>query len=267
MTDGMGRRTFIASSLAVVGASAIGASAQEAASPPRRQVYVLQVYELANAGSVEKIDAYCQNALIPALKRAKAGPVGVLIETSKDAAPPTYYVLIPLESIEDAAALPRTLDADSEYAKAGEAFLKAPPKEPVYTNLETRLMLSADFMPKLQVPENKPTRLFELRRYRSPSEPAFRKKLEMFGPAGEAGIFRRVGLNAVFFGEMLAGPDMPNITYMLGYADENAKKAGWKAFGSDPEWKKLSTTPGYTNAEIIANIKSIMLKPAPYSEI
>ena len=128
-------------------------------------------------------------------------------------------------------------------------------------------MLAADFIPKLEVPEKKEGRIFELRRYRSPSEPAFRKKLEMFGKGGELAIFRRSGMAPVFFGEMLFGPDMPNITYMLTFADEKARQAGWRTFVQDPQWKKLSKTPGYTDPEIIANIKNWILKPTAYSQI
>ena len=143
-------------------------------------------------------------------------------------------MLVPLASIDAVAALPRKLDADAEYAKAGEAFLKASPKEPGYINLEVRIMLAADFMPKLELPEKKDTRVFELRRYRNPSEPAFRKKLEMFGKGGELAIFRRVGLHPVFYGEMLAGPDMPNITYMLTYPEAAAKGGGMESLRRRP---------------------------------
>jgi hypothetical protein len=285
MNAGMDRRTFITSSLAVVGASAMAQAAEETPAPDKRETYALYIYQFKDADSVKRADEYFQNALIPALRRAGSGPVGVLVEIVKgDAhstgstgstgspqggaeAPVNYFVLVPLASFDAVAALPRTLDADAEYLKAGEPFLKASPKEPGYSNLEVRVMLAADFMPKLEVPEKKDTRVFELRRYRNPSEPAFRKKLEMFGKGGELALFRRVGLNPVFYGEMLAGPDMPNITYMLTFPEMAAKGAAWKAFGGDPEWHKLSTTPGYTDPEIIANIKSIMLKPTAYSQI
>jgi hypothetical protein len=41
----------------------------------------------------------------------------------------------------------------------------------------------------------------------------------------------------------------------------------WSAFGSDPEWKKLSTTPGYGDAEIVSNISNLFLRPTSYSQI
>lgn len=41
----------------------------------------------------------------------------------------------------------------------------------------------------------------------------------------------------------------------------------WGQFGGHPDWKKLSTTPGYTNAEILTNITSVFLRPTGYSQV
>jgi hypothetical protein len=230
-----------------------------------REMYALKIYQLSPGEMMKKADEYFEHALIPALRRAGTGPVGVFVEASK-ADSPAIYVLIPHAGVATFGTVARALATDAEYRKAGAAFLAAPPKDPAYLNLESRLMLSAMFMPALEVPEKKETRVFELRRYRSPSEAAFRKKLEMFATS-ELAIFRRVGLNPVFFGEMIYGPDMYNITYMLTYPEPAARGKAWGAFGKDPEWQKLKVTPGYTDAEIIANIKSLTLTPAAYSQI
>jgi hypothetical protein len=263
------RRNFLAGSLAAT--AALGASAMKgfgAAAAPggQREVYEMRIYQIKPGDMMKRADDYFQNALVPALRRAGAGPVGVLVESSKPETP-AVYVLIPHPAMESVATLPGKLLADADYQKAAAAFLSAPPKDPAYTNLEVRLMLAADFIPKLEVPEKKDTRQFELRRYRSPSEPAFRKKLEMFGKLGELAIFRKVGLAPVFFGEMIMGPDMPNITYMLTYPDAAARKTGWAAFSKDPGWQKLRAMPGYTDPEIIANIQSLTLMPTTYSQI
>lgn len=271
MDERIARRGFLAGSLAAAGALGISAmkgfAADEPVSPAKREFYELRLYSVKQGAMQKRADEYFQSALIPALHRAGAGTVGVLVDSAK-AQTPTYYVLIVHPGMESVATLPFKLQEDGDYQKAGEAFLKAAPKDPGYTNLETRLMLAADFIPKLEVPEKKETRIFELRRYRSPSEPAFRKKLEMFSPkGGELAIFRRSGMAPVFFGEMMSGPDMPNITYMLTFPDAAARTQGWGTFVKDPEWKKLSKTPGYTDPEIIADIKNWILKPTAYSEI
>jgi hypothetical protein len=271
MSSSLPRREFLARSLVSGAAGAVGVSTipslANAASPAvgQREVYELWLYELTAGEMVKKADDYFQRALVPALRRAGVGPVGVFLESSKADAP-VMYVLIPHAGMESVAALSTMLQNDAEYQKAGAAFFSAPPKEPAYVNHEARLMVAAGFMPVLEAPEKRETRMFELRRYRSPSEAAFRKKLEMFGTR-ELTIFRRVGLNPVFFGEMLFGPDMFNITYMLTYPDAAARGKAWGEFGKDPDWQKLRVTPGFTDAEIIANIKSLTLKPTPYSQI
>jgi hypothetical protein len=46
-----------------------------------------------------------------------------------------------------------------------------------------------------------------------------------------------------------------------------AREKNWRTFVSDPEWKKLSTTPGYTDPEIVCNISNLFLRPTAYSQI
>ena len=54
---------------------------------------------------------------------------------------------------------------------------------------------------------------------------------------------------------------------MLVYEDMAAHDKQWSAFGADPEWKKLSTTPGFTDPEIVSNISNSYLRPTAYSQI
>jgi hypothetical protein len=54
---------------------------------------------------------------------------------------------------------------------------------------------------------------------------------------------------------------------MLVYEDMAAHDKHWGAFGADPEWKKLSSTPGYTDPEIVSNISNLYLRPTAYSQI
>ena len=135
--------------------------------------------------------------------------------------------------------------------------------------VESFLLAAFAGMPKLELPpgtaENKP-RIFELRTYESHSKKANRTKIEMFNSA-EIAIFRRTGLRPVFFGETMVGAGMPSLTYMLAFADMEERTRSWAAFVADPEWKKLSSTPGYTDPEIVSSITNVILSPAPYSQI
>ena len=159
--------------------------------------------------------------------------------------------------------------ADPDYQKSGAEFIDAPATNPSYIRVESSLMVAFAGMPKLEVPalgDANKSRIFELRTYESHSKKANQKKIEMF-EHGEIDIFRRNGLRPVFFGETLIGTRMPNLTYMLVYENQEAHDTHWASFGADPDWKKLRTTPGYTDAEIVCNISNVFLRPAPYSQI
>ncbi|MEI9896604.1 MAG: NIPSNAP family protein [Chthoniobacter sp.] len=63
----------------------------------------------------------------------------------------------------------------------------------------------------------------------------------------EMPIFQRVGLTPVFFGQTLVGASLPNLTYMLVFPDDAARKAAWGRFGADDDWKKLKAMPEYAD--------------------
>ena len=117
-----------------------------------------------------------------------------------------------------------------------------------------------------QPPTTSRPRLLNLRIYESHNERAGRKKVEMFNK-GELDIFRRVGLTPVFFGEAVAGPLMPNLTYLLVFPDEAGRKSAWEKFRADAAWLKLKAIPEYADKEIVSKITNVLLVPANYSEI
>jgi hypothetical protein len=274
----MHRREFVAAALAAGGGMLAGRAATEAAQagagaapePRAGEYYELRRYSLRRGPHQQIVDDYLRAAAVPAMQRAGTGPVGVFSVMIGEESP-AFYVLIPYPTLDVFASLAAKLAADAEYQKAGAAYLNAPATDPAIVRMESSLMRSFDGMPKLDLPfgggENgRKSRIFELRTYESHSEKAAQKKIEMFN-TGEIAIFRRAGLQPVFFGETLSGPKMPNLTYMLVYENMAARDKQWSAFGSDPEWKKLSTTAGYTDPEIVSNISNMYLRPAAYSQI
>jgi len=169
-------------------------------------------------------------------------------------------------SPDQAATLSERLAADPEHQKAGADYLAAPASDPVYDRIEISLHGAIAVLPKLEKPDTTKPRLLNLRIYESHNERAARKKIEMFNEH-ELPIFRRVGLNPVFFGETLIGSKMPNLTYMLVFPDDAERKAAWGRFGADDGWKKLKAVPEYADKEIVSHITNKILTPAPYSGI
>jgi hypothetical protein len=269
MHDAPNRRDFISTSIAAgVAASAITsfAEAQSQDGGGAREYYELRKYALRRGPMGQRIDGYMRDALIPAMQRAGVGPVGVF-NVLVGPGNPTLYVLMVHRSAESVLGLGPKLAKDEEYHAVGGDFQKLPATDPPYVNLERSLMVAEPFMSRLEEPP-RGNRILELRIYRSHNRAANRKKAEMFSPVGgELNIFRRVGLTPVFFADAIFGEELPNLTYMLTYPDLATREKNWATFVNDPEWKKLSATPGYTDPEIVASITNALLRPAAYSQI
>jgi hypothetical protein len=152
------------------------------------------------------------------------------------------------------------------YSSLAEAE-HAPEFDFDYVRYERTILRAFAGHPRLEAPpESKAGHIFELRTYESDNAATLKKKIEMFN-SGEAGIFQRLGMNPVFFGEALVGSKLPHLSYMLAYEDLAARDRLWKAFGADPEWQKLRATPGLSDADIVSNIGNVILRPASISDI
>jgi hypothetical protein len=243
----------------------VAATEEAGAQEAKQEFYELRMMRL-RMGPMQKLaDDYFRDAYIPAMKRIGIGPIGVFdIGIGPDS--PAKYILIPHKSMDSIAMAAARLAVDDEYHRAGAEFQNRPATSPAYIRMESSVMISFAGMAKLAVPDTTKPRLFELRTYESHSKRANRKKIEMFN-TGEIAIFKKNGLNPVFFGELLVGPRHPNLTYMLVYDDMAAHDKAWGAFINDPDWKALSGKPEYANSEILTNISNVFLRPTPYSQI
>jgi hypothetical protein len=268
----MKRREFLASSVSVAGLGTIlaGANArgEDAATLTGREFYELRLYQLRRGPQTELFDRFYRDAAIPAYNRAGVDRVGVFTLAIGPGSP-MMYVLLTHKSLDSIAAANDLLADDAEYQKAGADFINAPSTSPAFVRVESSVMRAFSGMPISNVPPtttSKTARLFELRTYESHSKKANRKKIEMFNTA-EIAIFHRHGLNPIFFGETLAGAHMPNLTYLLAFDSQEAHDKAWSAFGADPDWQKLRTTPGYTDVETVCNISNYFLRSTAYSQI
>ena len=109
------------------------------------------------------------------------------------------------------------------------------------------------------------SRIFELRVYESHSLKAAKKKIAMFNEGDEIAIFRKTGLQPVFFGETLFGPAMPNLTYMLVFDSMETRNKHWDQFRTDPDWLTLREVPIYKDT--VSNITDIILQPTSFSQV
>lgn len=269
----MKRRDWLTSSLAASALAALpamdsGAQVQAISPSAARDFYVLKRYQLRNGPQQRLVNDFLSKAAVPALNRAGVTPVGVF-HGMAGPENPAVYVLTPYSSPDAILKATARLAHDEAYASQAANYLDAPSSAPAYDRFETFLLEAFATTPRIEIPPaaraNEP-RIFELRTYENPSENANRTKIKMFNTA-EIAIFRRTGLRHVFFGRTLIGSRMPSITYMLTFKDMDERQRNWSVFGRDAEWKKLSSTPGYTDAEIVSNITNVFLSPAACSQI
>ena len=232
------------------------------------EYYEVRCYEVRNGRQAQRLQRFLQQAAIPAWNRAGLKPVGAFAALLGSEAP-HVHVLLRYASLPVLLAARAALEADRQYAAAGCEFLEAAPEDPGFIRIQSSLLRSTIVVPTIEAPRDAAAaqpRIFELRRYECPSEHALAKKLEMFAN-GEMAIFRRCGLQPIFFGETLVGPGLPSLVYMLTFDSLAALEQRWAAFRADPEWQRLWTTPGYTDAEIVSNTQAIVLRPLPGSQI
>ena len=257
----MERRAFIQKSALATGALAAGFSSAEAKpAPANKEIYELRVYEMRWGQGA--LDSFLSKALIPALNRQGVKNVGVFSETGKSE-PVKIYVLIPYASFEQYGKVTVALSSDKDFQQASAEYNKIPQEQAVYSRYEASLLLAFDNLPKMIVPKNE-KRIFELRVYEGYSEDAVRRKVKMFNEE-EFKIFDKVKLNSVFFGEMLAGKNLPCLVYMLTFKDMAERDQNWKAFGQDPDWQKVSKLPEYENT--VSKIYKTFLEPLSYSQV
>ena len=259
----MKRREFLtAASLAgIASMSSLAAAAED--NDGKQEYFEWRKYRLHVGSKKRLLGDFLRKVGIPAMNRIGIGPVGVF-NAMYGPNSPTLYVLLVHKSLDSVVSSASLLMADKKYRNAGADFINAPLSEPTYVRMESSLMVAFKYMPKLEVPE-KGRQIFELRTYESHSIKAARKKIEMFNEGGEIAIFKKTGLQPVFFGETLIGPQMPNLTYMLAFKNMADRDKKWGIFSGDPGWKKLRADTAYKDT--VSNITDIILRPASYSQI
>jgi hypothetical protein len=266
----MERRAFLAASAAAAvtpkDGLAAGATAPAGAAA-RPQVLELRRYRLRNGALAAGFAAYAKDALVPALGRAGLGPIGAWnVALGPDS--PTVHLLVPHPDAESVVTLGARLEADAEYRKAAAASLALPPVDPPYLLCDSSLHAAVATLPAVEKPAGAAAgkdRVFELRTYASATEAASLRKIEMFEGGGEIALFRRVGLQPVFFGRDLAGVGLPSLTYMVVFADAAARESAWADFREHPEWVKMRDLPRY--ADTVSRIDSTLLRPTDYSQL
>ncbi len=235
---------------------------------PKREFYQLTVYHYSTEAQGKVIEQYLEAALLPALHRAGISNIGVFKAIANDTAvDKLLYVFVPVRNLEMITTIDLKLKKDAAFSKAGEEYINAVYTKSPYNRKEVILLQAFSLAPEMQLPNltaAKKDRVYELRSYESATEKIFQNKVHMFNEGDEIGLFKKLNFNAVFYSEVIAGSKMPNLMYLTSFENKADRDEHWKAFGSDPYWKKLSGMPEYKNN--VSHIDITFLRPAEYSD-
>jgi hypothetical protein len=274
------RRSFLNASLVTSAATVLVRTSLGAAEEPPtagRDYYELRSYRLKPGASPALLHSYLEKALLPALDRCGVKPVGVFteIEIDRKAATSTpkpdspVWVLMPHASLDSFVKVSTQINTDPAVRKAGADYLDVPKATPAFERIDSWLYLAFTGMPRLAVPafsaSRVATRVFEMRDYESHSELKALNKIAMFN-AGEIDLMKELGMSPVFYGQGLAGPNLPHLRYVTSAPDLATHFANWQKFGPNPVWEKLKNDPQYADNTSKTG-PSIFLAPTAYSAI
>lgn len=259
----MDRRNFLGASAAGLAAGA--ASAAESAS---NQYFELREYKLrySHARQPQRLREFFEKEHLPMTKRVGAAAAGYF-DVYLGEESPRVFSLVVHDSL---ARMQETIEAqraDKAWVKAAAEFDAEP--RPAFDRVESRLLRAFDGMPKIEIPEikaDKPPRFFDLRTYQAETFSDVAEKINMFNTE-EIAIFRKTGVNPVFFGETIVGSKMPNLTYLVWYDDVAARSKAWEAFLAHPDWIRIRSKPGWGNEDIVSDVGNTHLRPLPFSPI
>lgn len=234
----------------------------------QRMFYELKLYHFTTLAQETMLDNYLAKAYIPALHRAGISHIGAFKPISNDtAAGKRLYVLIPFTSLDQKLTVAGRLQKDMAYINEAKPYSDAPFDNPPYRRMESILLQAFRLAPVLTLPRltgEKSQRVFELRSYESPTEKINLNKVQMFNEGGEIPLFQRLGFNAIFYGEVIAGSQMPNLMYMTSFENIADREAHWQTFRADAEWKALSGKTEYKNN--VSKNEQILTHPTSYSD-
>jgi len=233
----------------------------------KQQYFEWITYHLPLGNRQGYVAEYYRDVAIPALNKAGIKNIGVF-NVRHGINNPTLHVVIPHPTLESVVTLWDKLLDDTDFVKAGARYLSPQADEVAYVSMEKTILRALTHLPEIQIPtqkkENK-SRIFQVRVYEAHNLTANIRKIHMFNEGGEIEIFKKTGLQPIFFGETIAGNMMPNLIYMLSFDNFEDLTKSWDTFRPHPEWIKLRDDPYY--AGITLRIEDWIWTPTAFSQI
>lgn len=229
--------------------------------PSFGDVFEMRTYT-TNEGKLDALNARFRDHTVALFAKHGMESIGYWVPTDEARSKNTLIYVIKHKSREAAAASWKAFIADPDWKKAAAASEKD--GKILAKRPESVFMKPTDYSPTWKQGDAEADDVFELRIY----EAAEGKlgKLDARFRDHTIAIFAKHGMQSVAYWHPTEEPDSKNtLIYIIKHEDREAAKASWKAFGSDPAWKKAASESGV--GRLAKRPEAIYMKPTDYSTI
>lgn len=250
----MKRRKFIQSTTLAGIAPLTSMAGDHTMQTPQKELIEIRVYEMTFARDAQLLINYLTGPFRDFLSSSNCSIQ--LYKELGDSEPRKTYGII---TYSDAGSYIEVQELAAEHvlSETNKGFHWHGKEASPYNRFESWLLHAFDKLPQFQEPIQEAT-VFELRTYEAYSLNALQRKIKMFNNE-EIDLFNKLDLRPIFFGEMIAGPYRPCLTYMLNFKNMEERNANWDAFIKHPEWRAMAGKEEYANT--VSNIRKTFLKP------
>ena len=239
----MKRRKFIYAGALAAAPLSFNVARPKSDQTTERSLIEWRTYRIRFSADLNQLKSYLLEVYLPALKAEGVDNFQLFRDYSLQE-PINLYLAI---NYPDAACYVRCqqLMDQPAFQAAGKTYHDIPPEEKIYNRFESWLLNSFSGLPNMATVKEE-NQLFELRTYEGYSEDAVRRKILMFNKE-EIDLFYKVGLDPVYFGDMIAGPYRPSLSYMVQFKNMEERDRNWSKFFEHPEWKRMLALREYAN--------------------
>jgi len=254
----MDRRTFV-TALSSLGALPLAAATTDKTT----RFYAFHHFKLKYGSQLPRLHEFFSQSALPALNQVHSGPK-IFLDAQLSAHIPLVTSIYGFSSLDEMWNVHAKVSQDESLRKSLEA-LEAGPDE-AFESLDISIVEAADYSPEIKPEATAPPRLFELRVYHSPTWRQLAALHERFR-GSEVKIFHRSGIHPVLYGSTFIGGNIPNLVYLIPFADLAAREKAWAAFGADPDWQKVRAESVAKSGEIVREIQVTLYRATPYSPV
>ena len=226
-------------------------------------VYELRTYT-TNDGKLDALNARFRDHSVGLLKKHGMESVGYWVPTDGPKSSNTLIYVIRHKSRDAAKASWAAFLADPDWKtvaresqRDGRILAKAP---------ASVFMDATDYTPEFSSGKKGGDAVFELRIYRTNEGKL--GNLDARFRDHTIGIFNRHGMKSVAYWHPADEPDSKDtLIYIIRHNSRKAAAASWKAFGADPEWRRVAKESQKDGAFLRARPESTYMSATDYSAI